>query len=121
MLSPQEVFTVEGCCCSNDGNKANGSDDGHGVIGMIVVSDGVYAYKGARLSIKKLEQLIKPVVQVMIARLQASADEEKRRSILKIAASEIKDTVLYAAEQAQHKIGEGDNIAVAVILSAFVV
>ena len=82
------------------------------------MSDGVYSYKGARLNASKLESLVKPIITGMNTKLDALSDDGGARSLFATAAADIKDTVIKAATQAQVKIGEGDNISVAVLMVA---
>lgn len=134
VLSEPEVFTIDitrstsnadrsaaGTSSSgSSGSSASSasSDAASDIYGCMVISDGVYSYKGARLNASKLESLVKPIITGMNTKLDALSDDGGARSLFATAAADIKDTVIKAATQAQVKIGEGDNISVAVLMVA---
>ena len=132
VLSEPEVFTIDitrstsnadrsaagTSSSSGSAGSSASSDAASDIYGCLVISDGVYSYKGARLNASKLESLVKPIITGMNTKLDALSDDGGARSLFATAAADIKDTVIKAATQAQVKIGEGDNISVAVIMVA---
>ena len=113
LIAEPEIYKVQ--------SKVN---DDKKVLGIIVCTDGVYSYRGARFgrlgnqSSFKLEELVRPIVKDMIDRLKDDNNRgrEEKYQISRKASKDISKRVVLASKDEQVKLEKGDNISVATII-----
>ena len=120
LIAEPEMFTIASdveVATTTSEAKANKK-----VLGVILCTDGVYSYRGARLQRIGVEGKIKPIVLDMIDQFQTQeglASEDKAR-ITRKASKDISRLVALASKDEQAKLGHGDNISVATMLVSHV-
>ena len=83
--------------------KISATYNGKKTVGILIVSDGVNASKGARLSAKVIEKLVQSKVQKLNAKLQECG--VKRNNMILETANDLATEIVNAATSAQEKLG----------------
>ena len=87
--------------------KIKAKNGGIDTVGILIISDGVNANKGARLGLKTLEKIVQPKIQKVANKLKE--DSSSKREMLHEIANTIATEIVNAASSAQEKIGSGDK------------
>ena len=111
MILRQPPFIVADPEITKINLKAN--NGGTETVGILIVSDGVNANKGARLGLKALEKIVQPKILKVANKLKE--DSSHKREMLYEIANSVATEIVNAASSAQEKIGSGDNISAATI------
>lgn len=81
----------------------NEQNDGKQILGVLVVSDGVNAYKGGRLNVKLLEKIVQPKISRLMPKLKE--DRSDKDSMISETANTLATDIVNQASSAQEKIG----------------
>ena len=86
------------------------TDKGKQIIGMLVVSDGVNAYKGARLNVKLLEKIVEGKISKLMQKIKENNSSSDKDGMISEIADSLTTDIVNQASSAQEKIGVSSYI-----------